>query len=114
MKKILALMFAVIIAYAKNEGGDYVPYEADCLVIKEENSIICKYIAERSSEDRFINVEWIDPDGIVSRTRKILFPSGHGSVYDFRYLSGRAEGVWKFIVVDGDKTIQTEFEIKSE
>ncbi len=112
MKK-LSVLFLLIVSFSF-ASGDYTPNEVDCLVIKEENSIICKYISERSSEDRFINVEWIDPNGDLSRSRKILFPSGHGSVYDFRYLSGRAEGIWTFKVFDMNKEYKLEFKIELE
>lgn len=112
MKK-LSVLFLFLISFCF-ASGDYTPNEVDCLVIKEENSIICKYISERSSEDRFVNVEWIDPNGDLSRTRKILFPSGHGSVYDFRYLSGREPGLWTFKVIDNEKEFKVEFEISVE
>lgn len=112
MKKLSVLLFIIVsFCFA---SGDYTPNEVDCLVIKEENSIICKYMSERSTEDKFVNVEWINPRGEVSRARKILFPSGHGSIYDFRYLSGRESGVWTFKVLDGDKEFKVEFEVKPE
>lgn len=108
MKKILILFVSI---FSFTFSSDYIPNEVDCLVIKEENSIICKYISNRTSDDRFINVEWISPDKEISRTRKILFPSGHGSVYDFRYLSGREIGEWSFKVTDGDEVFSTKFEV---
>ena len=112
MKKLSAIFFLTIsFCFA---SGEYIPNESDCIVIKEENSIICKYMSTRSTEDRFINVEWIDPNGDLSRSRKILFPSGHGSVYDFRYLSGREQGLWTFKVLDMGKEYKVEFKINLE
>lgn len=111
MKKILLTTFLIISSCL---GSDYIGSEVDCLVIKEENSIICKYMTERSIEDKFVTMEWINPEGEISRTRKVLFPSGHGSVYDFRYLSGREIGVWNFRVIDKDEVFNTTFEIKEE
>jgi len=111
MKKLL---LATLLIISSSFGSDYVGSEVDCLVIKEENSIICKYMTERTIEDKFITVEWINPEGEISRTRKILFPSGHGSVYDFRYLSGRELGTWNFRVIDKDKVFSTTFEITAQ
>lgn len=112
IKKFLtSSLFTVSVLFA-NQGGDYIPHEADCLVIKDENSIICKYKGPRTTEDRFINVEWINPKGEVSRSREIVYPSGHGSVYDFRYLEGRMKGTWQFNVVDGENKASTNFEIE--
>ena len=86
--------------------------EVDCLVLKDENSIICKYANDRSDEDRFVRFEWIDPHGVASRDRKVLMPKGHGSVYDFRYISGRVLGTWTFKATDGEVTYTTTFELK--
>lgn len=88
--------------------------EVDCLIIKEENSIICKYTAPRETEDKFIDVEWTNPKGEISRTRKIIMPKGHGSVYDFRYIQGRMPGIWTFTAQDGEVSYSTEFEIVKE
>ncbi len=110
MKKLLLTTFLII---SSCFASDYIGSEVDCLVIKEENSIICKYMTERSIEDKFVTMEWINPEGEVSRTRKVLFPSGHGSVYDFRYLSGREIGTWNFRVIDKDKIFTTTFEVKA-
>ena len=83
MKK---LFLAALLSLSSCFGTDSVGSEVDCLVIKEENSIICKYMTQRSTEDKFIKVEWINPEGEISRTRNVLIPSGHGSVYDFSNL----------------------------
>ncbi len=111
MKKLLLTAFLII---SSCFASDYIGSEVDCLVIKEENSIICKYMTERTIEDKFVKMEWINPTGEVSRNRKVLFPSGHGSVYDFRYLSGREIGEWTFRVTDKDKVFSTTFEVKAQ
>lgn len=84
----------------------------DCLILEDENSIICKYEQDRSLEDRLIEFIWLDPKGNLSRQREVLLPKGHGSIYDLRYLSGRVKGIWTFKVVDNKKEYITEFEIK--
>lgn len=86
--------------------------EVDCLILEDENSIICKYINNRSRGDKTITFEWLDPKGEISRTRNMVIPAGHGSVYDFRYIEGREIGIWTFKVIDGKKILKTEFEIK--
>ena len=107
-KIILSLAMLSSLAFSLDEIN-----EADCLIIEEENSIICKYSAPRNVEDKFVHVEWIDPKGNVSRARKISIPKGHGSVYDFRYISGRMPGIWTFKVQDEETTFTTEFELKA-
>lgn len=109
IKKLLVAATLLGSVYAQDE----IKY-VDCLIIKKENSIICKYMNERSEEDRNIDVKWIDPDGNVSRERTILISKGHGSVYDFRYIQGRKLGTWEFVVNDADEQFSTSFELKEE
>ena len=85
---------------------------ADCLIIEEENSIICKYSNVRKSYDRNIKIFWINPKENISREKEVLVPAGHGSVYDFRYIEARIKGLWSFKVIDNEKEFSTTFEIK--
>ena len=108
MNKVLLLsIFFTSIVTAQEVG-------VDCLIVKDENSIICKYTQERSLEDRNIEVNWIDPNGKLSRQRDMVIPAGHGSVYDFRYLKGRMTGVWSFIVIDNEIKHETTFNIEKK
>lgn len=84
----------------------------DCLILKEENSIICKYSHERMDTDKEIKVQWINPQGDVSRERNLLIQAGHGSIYDFRYIDGREKGIWTFRVKDANKVSEGNFELK--
>lgn len=113
MKKIVAL-FLLVSCFAQAEvvETEYDEKVADCLILKDENSIICKYTNERQTEDYEVVFEWIDPTGDVSRKRTMLIPAGHGSVYDFRYISGRMKGIWTFRVIDNDQIITTTFELE--
>lgn len=86
--------------------------EADCIILKEENSIICKYSHIRMNEEKNVKFNWIEPDGLITRTRVMIIPAGHGSVYDYRYLEGRTKGTWSFEVIDGEDKITTEFTIE--
>lgn len=85
--------------------------EADCIILEDENSIVCKYTHTRVNYDKTVIVEWLEPNGTVSRSRKMLIPAGHGSVYDFRYIKGRAKGEWTFRVVDKDTITSTKFSL---
>lgn len=86
--------------------------KVDCLILQDENSIICKFEALRSVEDQGIIVQWIDPQGDISRSREMIVPAGHGSVYDYRYIKGRLSGSWTFKVISQDKEYTTKFELK--
>ncbi len=108
MKKyflILSILSTLLFAYDDAK-------EADCIILKEENSIICKYTHVRISDEKKVTFNWIEPDGVVTRTRVMTIPAGHGSVYDYRYLEHRTKGTWTFEVVDGESKITTEFTIE--
>ncbi|PLY06291.1 MAG: hypothetical protein C0625_10020 [Arcobacter sp.] len=110
-KLIYILLFTVSISFS--EIIDEEPkISVDCLILQDENSIICKYEHERIEEDKNINVQWIDPNGEVSRERILLIPAGHGSIYDFRYIEGREKGIWQFKVIDGEVETSATFEIE--
>jgi hypothetical protein len=83
----------------------------DCLILEDENSIICKYSHTRVSEEKNITVQWIEPDGTITRTRNMIIPAFHGSVYDYRYVEGRTKGLWTFKVIDGQEEHTTNFTI---
>ena len=86
--------------------------KVDCLILEDENSIICKYLVPRSEDDKEIIVQWIDPQKDISRSRNMIIPAGHGSIYDYRYIKGRLLGDWTFKVIDNQKEYITEFELK--
>lgn len=86
---------------------------ADCLILEDENSIICKFEATRTRVDKQIKIEWISPTGEISRQRDMIIPAGHGSIYDYRYINGRELGFWTFkITLENEKSYSTQFELK--
>jgi len=99
------LCFGVTFANAESKN-------VDCLLLEDENSIICKYTHSRQDLDKTIVMQWIEPDGRISRERDMLIPSHHGSIYDFRYIQGRTPGTWTFKVIDEDKEYITNFIIE--
>jgi len=106
----ISMMLLSNIVYATDL--EYEDTKVDCLVLKEENSIICKYTHKRINKDTSVRFEWIAPDGSVSRQRDMLIPAGHGSVYDYRYIKGRALGEWTFKVIDETQEYKTTFIIE--
>ncbi|RXJ87965.1 hypothetical protein [Arcobacter sp. CECT 8985] len=109
MKKLVLLMFLIFTyTFAQEEKQEHV----DCVILEDENSIICKYLQTRVDYEKKVIFEWIDPDNEISRKREMIIPPEHGSIYDFRYKDGRKKGEWIFKVIDGKKTYQTKFEIK--
>lgn len=113
MKKVLLIAYIVFIASLQSVAAQE-EYKADCLILDDENSIICKYLFPAKDEDATVEVKWIDPNGEISRTRQLEIPKDHISVYDFRYLEGRIPGIWKFEVHDGEKKTVTQFELKEK
>ena len=112
MNKILyILLFTAVVSFSETIDEE-VKNSVDCLILEDENSIICKYVHERIDIDKEIQVQWINPSGETSRVRTLLIPAGHGSIYDFRYISGRLKGIWQFKVIDEDIKLDTNFEIK--
>lgn len=112
MKKIILIsLFLLSTIFAETIDED-TKYSADCLILEDENSIVCKYIHVRLDKDKEIRIQWIDPEGEVSRDRVVVIPAGHGSIYDFRYIEGRIPGIWQFKVIDGKRETSTSFEIK--
>ena len=85
----------------------------DCLILEDENSIICKVevIKDPQNEQKIV-INWVNPNGEISRTREMLIPAGDSSAYDFRYLDGREKGIWNFKIIYKDKEYSNNFEIK--
>jgi len=120
MNKIFyILLFSISIGFAESttetltETIEELPKTSvDCLILQDENSIICKYEHQRIEEDKEIQVRWIDPKGELSRERTLILPAGHGSIYDFRYIKGREKGIWQFKVIDNEVETSGTFEIE--
>ena len=85
----------------------------DCLILEDENSIICKFeVIKDSQNEQNIVINWVNPNGEISRTREMLIPAGDSSAYDFRYLDGRESGKWDFKIIYNEKEYSTSFELK--
>ncbi|WP_323658475.1 hypothetical protein [Aliarcobacter butzleri] len=85
----------------------------DCLILEDENSIICKFeVIKDSQNEQKIVINWVNPNGEISRIREMLIPAGDSSAYDFRYLDGRESGKWDFKIIYNEKEYSTSFELK--
>jgi hypothetical protein len=102
---VLIFLFCIHFAFAQEQS-------VDCILLEDENSIICKYIAPHSDEPKDITVQWIDPNEEISRQRRMTIPAFHRSIYDYRYLQGRLKGVWTFKVIDEDEEFTTTFTVE--
>ncbi|AXX93093.1 hypothetical protein CPU12_12900 [Malaciobacter molluscorum LMG 25693] len=109
MKKFVFLIFLL---FTSIFAQDKIEDKVDCVILEDENSIICKYNQDRVDFEKKVIFEWIDPDKEISRSREMIIPAQHGSIYDFRYIDGRKKGTWLFRVKDGKKVYETKFEIK--
>jgi len=92
------------------------PYNpnVDCLILDDENSIICKFEVIRDTEkEQIITINWINPTGEISRSREMIIPPGDSSAYDYRYLDGREGGKWDFMIIYNGKEYSSKFELKN-
>jgi len=71
--------------------------------------IQCKLVTPRKDVARETTFGWhSDSFPQDDRERSLTLPAGHGSIYDYRYLRGRAQGAWTVTVTlteaDGSET----------
>ena len=74
-----------------------------CEVVNEDEilKIKCIYETARKDHDRNISLAWTSPSTPQDdRFKTIVLPANHGSVYDFRYFDGRADGSWTISATD--------------
>lgn len=97
MKKSKILLFGLLYTVSFAGGANLFADEVQCSVEKDSVKIIkCTYVSERMDHERVIEFEWhSERVPYDDRKRSIVLPARHGSLYDFRYLEGRAEGKWR-------------------
>jgi hypothetical protein len=111
-RSVILFLLLITNIFAIDET-EYDPINSvDCIILKDENSIICKYIHRRIDMDKYVEFRWIDPTGTISRQRTMQIPAGHGSIYDYRFINGRVTGTWTFEVLDDNKSYKTNFIIE--
>lgn len=97
------MFFAVGSAFAQEPS-------LTCDVVNDgTEKIQCTFVTPRKNEARETTFYWhSESHPQDDRERIITLPAGHGSVYDYRYLRGRAQGTWTVTVsitdADGSET----------
>ena len=74
--------------------------------------IKCTFETKRKAQERAVTFYWhSESHPQDDRERRIALPANHGSVYDYRYLRGRAPGIWRVsVVLESPHSAQTETE----
>lgn len=96
MTKFFSLLIAVSLSVFATEA-------LVCKTVNEDEilKIKCIYKTARKSYDRNVTIAWTSPSTPQDdRFKTILLPAQHGSVYDFRYFDGRADGSWTISATD--------------
>lgn len=78
-----------------------------------KDRLYCKYYYDNYTPHK-VTFKWISPDGKDNRIRTIQTKPGNISVYDYRFLSLREDGIWKVEVIDNNKTTSTKFILKNK
>ena len=120
IKYVVSFLLLINVLFAednltnKQEVSGNIPYNpnVDCLILEDENSIICKFEIIRDENEQQIIINWISPTGEISRTREMLIPAGDSSAYDYRYIDGRENGKWDFKIIYRGKEYSSQFELK--
>jgi len=98
----LSLLFTAVL-YAQDTS-------VSCEILDDGvEKIQCKLVTPREEAARETMFEWhSETFPQDDRERSLTLPAGHGSIYDYRYLRGRAQGAWTVTVslteADGTKT----------
>ena len=84
----------------------------------ENEKIYCTYYLDRSDNQfgKEVLFHWFSPNSPEDdRIRHFKIPPLYGSVYDYRFLPGRAKGEWRVIVQDleTNETVETTFDINT-
>ena len=78
-----------------------------CEIIENDNKKIqCTYLSDRVESDRNITFSWHSTTTPQDdRERTMLLKAYYGSIYDYRYFYGRAEGLWEISVKDDEDNL---------
>lgn len=114
MKNIAVFMMFISFLFA-NQNGNVESYNPniECLILEDEDSIVCKFEVQKDEENsQKVTINWISPNGEISRSRELEVAPQNASVYDFRYLDGREKGLWSFVIIYKDSQYSSSFELK--
>ena len=106
-----SLWGCVLSANDLTKGSD----QLECSVLEEHDKIIrCTFSSVRIASDRNVTFSWhSETTPQDDRERTFVLPAGHGSVYDYRYYYGRAQGAWNIRILgnEGETLAETSFTI---
>jgi hypothetical protein len=90
-----------------------IPYNpnVECVVLSDEDSIICKFEVIRAEKEQQVTLNWISPTGEISRTREMIINAGDSTAYDYRHIDGRENGKWSFKIIYNEKEYISQFEL---
>jgi len=93
-------------------------WAADVRCRIENERIYCTYFLDRSDnpDGKRVEFHWYSPHSPEDdRIRHFDIPPLYGSVYDYRFLPGRAKGVWRVVVTDleNNESVETTFDINA-
>jgi hypothetical protein len=112
MNKFLLSFFVIAMPTIVFAQAEQKERYSDCIILKDEDSIICKYVHTRINIDTNVSIQWIEPNGDITRQRDIKIPAGHASIYYFRYIKGRTVGTWGLKVIENNQESITNFTIE--
>ena len=88
----------------------------ECSILEEHDKVIrCTFASVRIASDRNVTFSWrSETTPQDDRERTFVLPAGHGSVYDYRYYYGRAQGMWNVVILgdEGETLAETSFTIE--
>lgn len=83
------------------------------ICLQESGQITCKLLAKRIDRDRVVIFRWFAPTSPKDdRTREMILPANHASIFDRRHVQGRSKGKWRVEVeIEADQP-STSFTLK--
>jgi hypothetical protein len=119
LSAIAFFIFAGFTPLFSDENADKSGKNAPKIVCKKAEGKIakirCKFSTESASEDREVTFFWRSPTSPKDdRRRTLVLPGGHRSVFDERYLYGRAAGEWEISVSAGGATVRAIYLLDDE
>ena len=103
----LILLFSSLLIANENKPT------VECMVVRNDiEKIVCKVEVERADYDRAVTFVWHTKKYPQDdRERTVVLNANHISVYDYRFLRGRAQGTWNVSITLDDTESQNSAEV---
>lgn len=110
---VFIMFISFLFANTQSSTNELYNPNIECLILEDENSIVCKFEVQKDEESsQKVTINWISPNGEISRSRELEVAPFDTSVYDFRYLDGREKGLWSFVIIYKNSQYSSNFELK--